>query len=209
VQQGSYLSVAIDGSTKLQKYTVANLSNMQKEEFESTDKKSDKSTDKKSDKSTDKKKDGSKPKQIINKDSSDSSYTPKTTIDTDVTSVVTSTLIEPSDTPAPSDIAPDDTAPVDNTAPDDTISDIISGSNVDYQGSYTGTNFDGPDLKNRKDINGVASMNVNFNANSATLTLDKQAGAYDPEVAGETQFNMTITGDTLSGTEAAIYNIGI
>ena len=44
VPQGTFVAVAVDGSTKLQKYTATNLSDMQSEEF--TNKKTKKSTSK-------------------------------------------------------------------------------------------------------------------------------------------------------------------
>jgi hypothetical protein len=50
VARGTYVSVAADGSTKLQEYSTKDLTDMQKEEFPSTDEK--KSTDKKTDAKT-------------------------------------------------------------------------------------------------------------------------------------------------------------
>jgi len=65
------------------------------------------------------------------------------------------------------------------------IVDAITSNSVDYNGIYRAV-----DLLSQDIVNGEASMNVNFGADTATLDL-----AYDN---GRT-FDMTISGNTLSG----------
>jgi hypothetical protein len=80
--------------------------------------------------------------------------------------------------------------------------EIRRSGSVKYRGGYAGNGYTGnfyTPTKTKK-IKGVASMNVNFNNNSATLKL--HGIKY---LNSKTQYNMTVVGKELSGDQVYIW----
>jgi hypothetical protein len=188
VKQGSYVSVAIDGSTQLQKYTAKNLSNMQKEEFPNGVTKSNKKSVAK--------KSASRVKEIISKNSKSVINTnPK--VAEDISSLSGDILPVPGADGIRGNTVTDNNKPVidtDNNKPvidtdngEDLVISIIgddgtaggTGGTTDKTPittpivKYSGT-WDGGQRyvgKRTDTVKGSADISVNFNSSKVNLTI--------------------------------------
>jgi hypothetical protein len=202
VPQGTFVAVAVDGSTRLQKYTASNLSEMQSEEF--TNKKTKKSTSKQkqtSSSSASAKKSGSSGSKPAKKSSSSGSAPAKKS-STHSSKPATK---NPESKPGISTNKKNNKKSIwtlggnkkntnthDDTK-DSTVRDSIGGSAVRYKGEYTGIDYAGSKGSRNAAIKGKADMNVDFSNNSATLRIHK---AYSNAIS---VYDMQIEGNGMTG----------
>jgi hypothetical protein len=208
VPQGTFVAVAVDGSTKLQKYTATNLSDMQSEEF----------TNKKSKKSTSKQKQTSSSSAPAKKSSSSSSKPAKKSSTSGSKpakkgSTSGSAPAKKSSTPSTLSNKPKGNSGTSTNGKKNNKNIWTNNKNVTnhdkqnqeevvrnstknivrYEGGYTGIDYAGSKGARNKPIDGKADMNVNFGNNSATLRIHN---AYSTAIS---VYDMQIKGNDMTG----------
>jgi hypothetical protein len=192
VPRGTFVALAVDGSTKLQKYSVTDIKNMQEEEFTSkiTQKKTLKQKTRRSNSNAKKNntQSGSSSKKVTNKAFSNPniSVTPKST------STATTTLGETETFGQEITNKFEKASDIGKQANENSVT--LTGSNIKYKGGYEGNNH----YYSKEKVKGDADMNVNFNNNSAVLRL---YGVHNKTATGVYNMKIDETQKKLTGTQ--------